>query len=129
MTAAFRRAWLAATGLLALLIVIASLAPQDLVAPAGEADKLHHFAAYFVLTAMAAGVAAAAAVRWIAAAAFLLGLLLEIAQGAFTVDRTADWADLAANAAGILAAWLLTGRRGAGWARYVAARLPGARPE
>lgn len=129
MTPAFRRAWIAATWLVVALIVIGSLAPQDLVNPAGEADKFHHFVAYLVLTGMAAGVAEASALRWIAASVFLLGWALEIAQGALTADRAADWQDLAANSAGILAAWLLVGRRGAGWARHVAARLPGRRTE
>ncbi len=48
------------------------------------------------------------------AAAWLVSLLvisysgvIELLQGAFYIDRTADWADFAANACGCLLAWLL----------------------
>ncbi len=48
------------------------------------------------------------------AAAWLVSLLvitysglIELLQGAFYTDRSADWADFAANAGGCLLAWLL----------------------
>ncbi len=46
---------------------------------------------------------------------FLLGATLELAQALLTDNRVADLADLAANAAGILAAWLIAGQGRAGW--------------
>src|SRR6202008_4375945 len=117
-TPGFRRAWLLATWLVALLIVAGSLAPQDLVAPAGYGDKFNHFIAYFVLTVMAAGVAETSALRRICAYVFLLGLTLEIAQGTLTTDRSADWLDLLSNATGIIAAWWLMARGGDRWGRH-----------
>jgi hypothetical protein len=42
-----------------------------------------------------------------------------------TTHRVADFADLAANAGGILAAWLVAGRGRAGWGLRAVARLSG----
>lgn len=115
----FRRAWQGAIGLLVAVIVVGSLAPARLAPELMGLDKLNHAAAYFALTALGAGIAETSLWR-VAVRAFLLGLVLEGTQALWTADRAADWMDLLANAAGILAAWLmLRASRGAGWARQV----------
>lgn len=118
MNPAFRRAWQGAIGLLVLVIVAGSLVPDRVTPEFAGPDKLNHAAAYFALTLLGIGITGRRLWR-VAAAAFLLGLGLEGAQAWWTADREADWADLLANAAGILAAWLPLAPRGAGWARHV----------
>ena len=122
-TPAFRRAWLGLTLLLALVIIVFSLTPQGLTPQAAGNDKLNHAIAYFALSLMAAGVSETGSLWRVAGYCFGLGALLEILQGAVTVDRTADWNDLAASSAGIFTAWLLLARGGACWARYVSGWL------
>ena len=53
----------------------------------------------------------------------LLGAGLEAAQALLTDTRQADWADMAANAGGILCAWIIASGGRAGWARHVEAWL------
>ena len=73
------------------------------VASFGFSDKIEHFPAYFLLAALPVlgfeirkGVLAALSM-------ILLGVLLELAQK-FIPGRTFDFADIAANTAGVLAA-------------------------
>jgi len=73
------------------------------VASFGFSDKIEHFPAYFLLAALPAlgfetkkGVFAALSM-------ILLGVLLDLAQK-FIPGRTFDFADIAANTAGVLAA-------------------------
>lgn len=118
-TPGFRRAWLALTWLLALCIVVFSLTAPRLTPEILDSDKLTHAVAYFALVVMAAGVTDSGSLWRIVGYCLGLGALLEMLQGVLTVDRMADWGDLAADAAGILSAWLLLARRGTGWARLV----------
>ena len=117
---AFRRAWQGAIALLVLIIVSGSLVNGQATVDISGLDKLGHGGAYFALTLLGIGIAERGLWR-VAAASFLLGLCLEGAQAAWTADREADWLDLVANAAGILAAWLPLAPHGAGWARHVEA--------
>ena len=48
---------------------------------------------------------------------------MELAQALLTDHRVADVADLAANAAGIVTAWLIAGQGRAGWGLRAAAWL------
>jgi VanZ family protein len=88
------------------VIVVLSLQPQPEL-PAGLSDKLLHFIAYAVMAAMAAGFChvprrlAAWAVVTVA-----LGGAVELAQGLLPW-RSAELADLAADAGGAGAGWLL----------------------
>jgi len=123
----YRRAWIGSVWLLILAIVAASLAPD--VGPAAVAgyDKLGHFTAYFALALLGSGVVAVGVVPWVMARALLLGLVLEAAQALLTETRTADWADVLANTAGVLAAWCLVHGGRAGWAVGLEAWLAGLR--
>jgi VanZ family protein len=93
-------------------------------------DKLHHAAAYFVLTLLVCWALAptAAARRRVQLAAFLFavlfGGLMEVAQGLLSSVRSASLLDMLANTIGALAAlpavhFLLGPRRG-----KTAARVP-----
>jgi VanZ family protein len=113
--AAFRRLWLAAVLAFAAFIAWSSLAPTPPVSAPSLSDKLQHFVAYLALTLLASGIAMPGRLWLTAFRCFLLGGFLEIAQGLLTTTRQAEWGDLAANTAGILAAWIIAGGGRAGW--------------
>jgi VanZ family protein len=106
------RAWaLAATVAVAVLLLVPVPAPPDL-APGLAAlplDKLAHAALFLVLVGLwrrATTLGAASLV----ALAVAYGGLLELAQSGLG-SRSGEWGDLAADAAGALAAVLLPGAR------------------
>jgi VanZ family protein len=125
--AALRRAWIAAILVLVALIVAGSLSPKALVPNESLSDKTGHFLAYLALALLGSGIAAPARLWRTMLRCFLLGVSLELAQALLTQNRMADVADLAANAAGILAAWLISGQGRAGWGLRAAAWLGGRR--
>ena len=91
-------------------------------------DKVAHYLAYLSLALLGSGIASPASLWRTMLRCFLLGATLEIAQALFTDHRVADRADLAANAAGILTAWLIAGQGRAGWGLRALARLSRQRP-
>lgn len=95
---------------LALLICYLTLGESLPSSAPGGFDKLYHFAAFAGLV-LPAALFDRRDVVWIAVGAFVLGLAIEIVQP--YVGRSREWADLAADAAGIVFA-LLAGR---GWRR------------
>ena len=118
---AFRRAWIAVIALGVAAVVIASLLPMPAVNLEGGADKLWHFLTYFALALFSSGIVAADRLWRLAVRCLLLGATLEAAQVLLTDTRQADWTDMAANAAGILCAWMIAAGGRAGWARHVEA--------
>lgn len=121
----YRRAWLASVWLLVAAIVAASLWPAPVSPPEPGLDKLGHYGAYLLLALLGAGIVAAGKVWLAMLRTFLLGVVLEVGQAIFTASRSAEWADLAANAAGVLTAWALVAAGLAGWARRVEAWFNG----
>ncbi len=117
------RAWQAAILLLALAIALGSLLPLPELKSAGGLDKLEHLLAYFALALLGSGIVDPARLWVVLVRSFLFGLVIELLQAFGSAGRMADWSDLAANAAGILAAWLAAGGGRAGWARRVETRL------
>ena len=115
--------WLAGAAVIFLGIVLGSLMPGALVGPVGGFDKLGHFGAYLLLTLWLAGIVERRCYFWAGLAALLLGAGLELAQGAFTTSREADWADVAANATGVGAALALALIGAGGWASRAEAWL------
>jgi VanZ family protein len=114
-----RRAWQAAIVLLVAVIVAGGLLPTPGLTAAPGFDKLEHFVAYFVLVLLGSGIVPPERLRVVAARAFALGLVIEALQGLVTTTRTADWADVLANGAGVLVAWFIAAGGRAGWARRV----------
>ncbi|HEU5468609.1 MAG TPA: VanZ family protein [Steroidobacteraceae bacterium] len=125
--AALRRAWIAAILVLVALIVAGSLSPKALVPNESLSDKTGHFLAYLSLALLGSGIATPSGLWRTMLRCFLLGASLELAQALLTENRMADVADLAANAAGILTAWLIAGQGRAGWGLRAAAWLGGRR--
>jgi len=113
--AAIRQTWIAAIVVLVVPIAAASLAPQLPVTVESISDKVWHFLAYLTLALSGSAIATPERLWRVMLRCFLLGAALELGQGAFTAARNPEWADLAANSAGIAAAWLIAGRGRAGW--------------
>ena len=102
-------------------IVAASLAPQMPDTVDTLSDKAWHFLAYLLLALAGSAIATPERLWWTMLRCFLLGAALELAQGAFTAARSPEWADLAANTAGVSVAWLIAGGGRAGWGMRVGA--------
>lgn len=101
----FHRLWLAAGGILVLLVIYLSLAPSPPPLTKNQGDKLEHILAYAVLMSWFVNIYAEMTPRLrIAAGLIALGVALEFAQR-WTGYRTFDMADMAANAAGVTAGW------------------------
>ena len=108
----FRRPWLwlGLWWLAVLAVVVASLSPPPPVELPRHGDKVEHLLAYALLASGAVQVFRRGSPLWLAGLGLvLLGIGLELAQGAFTTTRMADPADALANAAGV-ALGLLTVR-------------------
>ncbi len=99
----FRRVWLALGIVLLAAIVIGSLVPVPKTGIQPN-DKLIHVSMYFLLMAWFAQLIESRYHLYLAIAFMFLGLVLEISQHA-TGYRHFEWADAAANAAGVIIAW------------------------
>jgi VanZ family protein len=114
--ATLRRLWITTILVFVGLIVAASLSPAPVIPSQSFPDKTAHFLAYFSLALLGSGITTPARLWRTLLKCFLLGAALEIAQELLTDDhRTADMRDLAANTAGILAAWLVAAQGRSGW--------------
>ena len=104
----FKTAALVVTAVIALAIAGLTLTPSISPPPMGLAltDKAYHAIAFAALVLPAAAVFRER-LLWVAIVAFLYGAMIEVIQP--FVGRGAEWADLAANAVGILLG-LLFGR-------------------
>lgn len=103
-----RRLWLAAFWLAVLAGTTASLWPGPQLPDPWfpGADKLHHAVAYAVLFLL--GRQAGYRSRWRLPLGLLaLGVAIELAQGAFTATRSAEWLDGLADAVGIAVGWMM----------------------
>ena len=93
----FRRPWLwlGLWWLAVLAVVVASLSPPPPVELPRHGDKVEHLLAYALLAAGAVQVFRRGAPLWLAGLGLvLLGIGLELAQGAFTATRMADPAEI-----------------------------------
>jgi VanZ family protein len=108
-------------------IVAASLAPQLPDAVDTLTDKAWHFMAYLALALASSAITTPERLWRTMLRCFLLGAALELAQAAFTTARSPEWTDLAANSAGIAAAWLIASHGRAGWGLRAGAWLAGRR--
>jgi len=104
----FPNLWLTIGILLIMLVIVASLMPNPPhVGQFRGNDKLGHFAAYIALTFWFGQIYTRNRVRWTIALAFvILGISLEYLQR-LSGYRTFEYADMEANAAGVLCALLL----------------------
>ncbi len=99
-----RRRWLPVSALLLAAITALSLAPLDELPPVPGSDKWHHAIAYAALMFPAA-LRRPPRLRAVFLFYLAWGGGIELIQP--YVNRYGEWADLAANGAGLAAGWLL----------------------
>lgn len=113
------RLWLVAGWVLVALALLASLSPAQNLPNIGTSDKLEHLTAYALMTLWFAGIYPRSRYIMIGIGMFVLGAVIEGAQGSMGWGRQADVYDMFANTtgivAGLIAAWLGLG----GWAQRV----------
>ncbi len=104
---AFRRpaVWVGVWVLLILAVIVVCLGPPpDMPDMPENTDKAEHFLTYVGLSFWAVQLfATRRALLWAGFGLVLLGVGIEFAQGAFTVDRSADPFDALANTLGVVA--------------------------
>lgn len=94
--------WLGLWWLAVLAVIVLSLMPPPPVALPQHGDKVEHLLGYGLMAAAAVQIYATPRARLLAGAGLvLLGVLIELAQGALTTTRMADAADALANAVGV----------------------------
>jgi VanZ family protein len=106
----YPRFWLSFGWLLVLGVIAGSLMPAPVVREITPpvSDKLMHFGSYFALMVWFAGLYRRGRHVLIAAQLLGLGVALDVLQGTATRTRSFEVLDIAADAAGILAALLLS---------------------
>jgi len=98
------RFWLVMWCVAVLSVIVVCLIPPPPLALPQNSDKVEHFLAYFLLAASAVQIyQRRAALVWAAVGLVALGIGIEFAQGALTVNRMADPMDALANSVGVLA--------------------------
>jgi hypothetical protein len=109
----------------ALCIGLSLMHPPDLgIDMPDDSDKLGHFLAYGMLAAWAVWLFRGTRAQAVSALGLVsLGIALEFAQGAWTVDRMMDWNDGVADAVGVLAGLGLARWLAPGFLQWVDARL------
>ena len=93
--------WITFSVVLIVGVVIGSLWPGGVQGFGQVSDKFQHVFSYFMLATWFVGLAPRRTYPWIAAGLLLLGLSMELLQGAFISDRFADPRDMVANSLGI----------------------------
>lgn len=114
--------WWALGWLLVAGVSAASLLPADWVPTFSIKDKVLHASAYFLLMFWFGGLYRRERHWIVALLLFALGFVLDIAQ-AGTATRHFDLTDVAANAGGILLAFMLSWFVFEGWCRRIEQRL------
>jgi len=116
----FPRLWLSVGWLAIALAIVVCLAPTDrLPKPPNLSDKSEHFLCYLLLSCWFAGIYPRARYWIIAIGLGVMGVLIEIAQGAMGWGRQADAYDVLANCTGVIAGLLLCWWWLGGWAQRV----------
>jgi VanZ family protein len=113
--------WLGLGWTLIIAAVIVSLLPGQSLPQTGVSDKVEHAVAYMLLTLWFTGVYPRSSYWRIGLGMFLLGVAIEIAQGAMPFGRQADIRDVVANTIGIVAGLVLAWIGIGGWAQRIEA--------
>jgi VanZ family protein len=113
------RIWLVIGWLLIVLIVVGSLVPHVPTLGVQVNDKMEHFGSYFLLMFWFSGLYERRRHWLLGLAFFLMGVALELLQGAFTDTRDMDVRDALANGTGVAAAFVLAPLGFASWTRWV----------
>lgn len=121
----FPRVWWTLGWLLVIAVCVASLVPGEALPLENYNDKVLHATTYCGLMLWFSGLfVRVRALLAVAAMVFLLGVLLDVAQGVATPYRTFDVFDIAANGGGILLGLVLARLVFAGWCERIERILP-----
>lgn len=102
-------------GIVAVIAVCLGPPPQIPELP-DNSDKVEHFLTYVLLAFGAVQLFATRRALWLAGLGLVaLGVGIEFAQGAFTIDRSADPFDALANTLGVLAGMSFVRTRAREW--------------
>lgn len=104
---------------MAAIIAVGSLMPLHIPGNDLGGDKIGHLFSYFALALAGTGIVAEDRVWIVMLRCLLLGAALEVAQGLWVESRDGDWRDMAANGAGVLAAWLVVRNGRSNWTRHI----------
>jgi VanZ family protein len=115
--------WWAGGIVLALAILLGSLAAPSSLAPMHLGDKIQHFAGYGALSFWFAGLLERDRYPVLAVLLMAFGLAIEGMQYVMGLGRLADWRDIVANSAGIVTALALAYAGLGAWMFYVERRL------
>jgi hypothetical protein len=108
----------------ALCVGLSLMHPPDLGIDVPDGDKLGHFLAYGLLAAWAVWLFRGTRAQAVSALGLVsLGIALEFAQGAWTVDRMMDWHDAVADALGVLGGLALARWRAPRFLQWIDARV------
>jgi VanZ family protein len=99
--------WLTIAWLLVATVIVVSLVRLGVQIPGQQGDKVGHILTYATLMFWFGQIYVRAPTKLLIATALaLMGVALEIAQG-FTSYRSFEYADMAANATGVMIGWLV----------------------
>ena len=115
------RGWLVIGWAMIVFAILASLAPHEKLPHTGVNDKFEHTLAYTVLALWFAGIYPRSRYMIIAIGLFVMGLVIEWAQGAMNLGRQSDFRDLIANSVGIAFGLALALTWLGGWAQRLEA--------
>jgi VanZ family protein len=120
---AYAPVWIAASVLLVVGVLFASLVPPTLPAAPSYFDKLEHAVAYLCLTLWFTGLVLRSRYGRVALALALFGLVIEFLQEFMPFGRQGDPLDMAANLVGIGVGLAIASVATGGWALKVEAWL------
>ena len=109
-----------------LCVVLSLIHPPQLGVDVPDGDKIGHFLAYALLSAWSVWLFSSRRSHFVSAIALvLLGIAMELAQGAFTSDRMMDGRDAWADAIGVLIGQLLAFVKARHFLQWIEARWLG----
>ena len=122
----YARLWKIGGWALILFVIVSCLLPGPAIAPVARLlpDKVEHAFAYFVLTLWFCGLYPRSFWWKLAASLCLLGILIEIAQGAFTTTRAMELNDALADTVGILLGLAVARAGASNWSGFIERYLP-----
>lgn len=115
----YSRSWLTIGWAMVAAATLVCLVPAQELPQTGIGDKYEHSIAYAALMLWFAGLYPRSRYVIIAFALFVMGVLIEFAQGAMHLGRTADARDVIANSIGIVIGLALAFMGLGGWAQWI----------
>lgn len=119
LSARYPRLWLAIGWAMVIAAFIVCLVPGRDLPDTGMSDKSEHFICYATLMLWFAGLYPRARYWIIAGLLLLMGIIIEVAQGAMHLGRSADWHDVVANSIGIVIGLALAYAGLGNWMRWI----------